>query len=170
MIRASCACVAPGGKICAGSLSNRARPDRVLLAGQEHRQRGGQRGGVVELGQRPGAVVHRGAGVDDERGAEVALFLVLLDVVAVGAAEDAPVEPAQVVAGRVFAILGELDVEAVERAAVQAARCVPSTTRRARSVRSAIRARTSGSEYLGDLAIDLGGSWADRDVVEQAGR
>ena len=66
-------------------------------------------------------VVHRGAGVDDERDADVALFLVLLDVVAVGAGEDAPVEPAEVVAGGVLAVLGELDVEAVEGAAVQAA-------------------------------------------------
>ena len=31
--------------------SNRTRPDRVLLAGQEHRQRDDQGGGVVELGQ-----------------------------------------------------------------------------------------------------------------------
>ena len=40
---------------------------------------------------------------------------------AIGAGEDAPVEPAQVVARGIFAVLGELDVEAVERAAVLAA-------------------------------------------------
>jgi hypothetical protein len=38
---------------------------------------------------------------------EVRLLLVLLDVVAVGLAEDLPVEVAQVVAGRVLAVLGE---------------------------------------------------------------
>ena len=40
---------------------------------------------------------------------------------AIGAGEGAPVEPAEVVAGGVFAVLGELDVEAVERAAMLAA-------------------------------------------------
>ena len=106
-----------------GRLVEQDQADRVLLAGQEHRQRDDQRGGVVELRQ-DGAgapVVHRCAGIDDERDPDVALFLVLLDVMAVGAGEDAPVEPAEVVAGGVLAVRGELDVEAVERAAVLAA-------------------------------------------------
>src|SRR4029077_6629501 len=44
---------------------------------------------------------------------------------------------------------------------------VPSTTRRARSMSPAIAARTSGSEYLGDLAIELIDSGAGRNVAEQ---
>ena len=51
---------------------------------------------------------------------QVGLFLELLEVILVGAAEDLPVEIAEVVAGGVLAVLGELDREAVEGAAVNA--------------------------------------------------
>ena len=51
---------------------------------------------------------------------EVGLLLELLDVVAIAARVDLPVDGREVVAGDVLAVLGELDAEALERAAMQA--------------------------------------------------
>ena len=67
-----------------------------------------------------GAVAHRLAGVDEQPRDEVRLLLVLLEVVALGAAVDLPVDVLDVVAGGVLAVLGELDGEPVPRAAVPA--------------------------------------------------
>ena len=50
---------------------------------------------------------------------QVGFFLVFLDVVAVGLAEGPPVDMADLVAGAVLPVLGELDREALERALVQ---------------------------------------------------
>ena len=74
--------------------------------------------GVLDLGYLAGAEGHRGAAVEEEVGDEVGVLLVLLDVILVGTAEDLPVEVARVVAGGVFAVLRELDGEAVEGGAV----------------------------------------------------
>jgi hypothetical protein len=52
---------------------------------------------------------------------QVGLFFVLLDVVAVGLAEDAPVDVADLVAGVVLAMFGELDAETLVGALVNAA-------------------------------------------------
>ena len=51
---------------------------------------------------------------------DVGFFLELLDVVAVGPGVDLPVDGGEIVAGQVLAVFGELDAEALERAAVQA--------------------------------------------------
>ena len=51
---------------------------------------------------------------------EVGFFLVLLEIELVGFAEHFPIDVAHVVAGHVFAVLGELDAEAVVRAAMHA--------------------------------------------------
>ena len=59
------------------------------------------------------AVGHGGGGVEADGGAEVGFLFVLLDVVAVGAGEDGPVEVFEFVAGDVLAVLGELDGEAL---------------------------------------------------------
>ena len=84
--------------------------DHVLLAAHEVGQARGQEATVVELRLAAAqAVVHRGAGVQEDVGAEVGLLLVLLDVVAVAAAPGDPVEVPHVVAGDVLAMLGELD-------------------------------------------------------------
>ncbi len=56
--------------------------------------------------------------VEQDVGTEVGFELVFLDVEAVGAAEDLPVDVPQVVAGDVLAVLGELDAVAVVGAAV----------------------------------------------------
>ena len=94
--------------------------DRVPLLDQQRGERGGDGGGVGELGHRAAAVGHAGAGVEDDGAAEVGLLLVAFDGVPVGPGEGPPVEPFEVVAGGVLAVVGELDGEAVERAAVQA--------------------------------------------------
>ena len=52
-------------------------------------------------------------------GVEVGLLLVLLDIEAVGAPEDLPVDVANVIAGDIFPVLGKLNTEAVIRAAME---------------------------------------------------
>src|SRR5581483_9300715 len=87
-------------------------------------QQGGQRrrddGPILALGERRvrTLVVHAGAAVEDERGLEVRLLLVLLDMVAVGAGIDLPVNVAYLIAGNVVAMLRELDAAAPVRAFV----------------------------------------------------
>src|SRR6185503_898756 len=66
------------------------------------------------------AVVHRAARVEQHRAAEVRLLLVLADVEAVGLAEHAPVEVADLVAVDVLAVLLELHAEALVGRAVEA--------------------------------------------------
>ena len=61
----------------------------------------------------PGAILHRLADVHDEPAIEVGFGLVLFEVEAAGAAVDFPIDVFDVVAGDVFAVLGELDAEAV---------------------------------------------------------
>src|SRR5262245_34912188 len=89
---------------------------------EEHGERDNHGGGIVEFGEnsRP-AVGHGRTRVDDEGDAYVAFVFVLLDVVPVGSGEGAPVEPAEIFTGRVFAVLGKFDIEAVKRAVVHAA-------------------------------------------------
>ena len=83
--------------------------DGVLLAQQQIRQRGGGRDRVVVLGQRPAAVFHAGRDIDQQAAAEVGVLFVLLDVEPVLLGPDLPIDAAQVVARRVFAVLQELD-------------------------------------------------------------
>ena len=64
-------------------------------------------------------VVHRRAGVDQQVTLRVRVGAILLDEVAIGAAEQTPIEIAQIVAGIVLAILGELGREARERRTMQ---------------------------------------------------
>ena len=94
--------------------------DAVGLVEDEVGHRGGGGAGEVVLRPRPRAVSHRLAGIDQEPGDEVRLLLVLLQVEPLGAAEDLPVDVLDVVAGRVLAVLGELDGEAVPRTAMAA--------------------------------------------------
>jgi hypothetical protein len=96
--------------------------DGVLLLEDEPGDGGGEALGVLGFGHRGGGALigHALAGIDDEMAEEVGLVFVLLQVELVGAAEDFPVEVAQVVAGRVFAVLRELDGETVPRAAMLA--------------------------------------------------
>ena len=96
------------------------QPHGVLLAHHQVGQHRRQVRGVLQLGDPGGlAVGHRGAGVQEDLGAEVGLFFILLDVEPVGPAQNPPVEVARVVAGAVLAVLGELDAEPLVGAGVQ---------------------------------------------------
>jgi len=93
----------------------------VLLLHDEVAEGGRDGGRVVEFRLVFGLVVHRLRSVEQDVRAEVRLLLVLLDVEAVGAAVDLPVEEPEVVARRVLAVLGEFDGEPVVRALVESA-------------------------------------------------
>lgn len=64
-------------------------------------------------------VVHRGTGIDEQVTLRIRVRSILLDEIAIGAAEQTPVEITQVVAGVVLTILGELGREAGKRRAMQ---------------------------------------------------
>ena len=100
------------------------QPDGVRLLHDQVAEGGGQGAGGVVLGD-DGAVrplhrahLHALAGVHHHPRDEVRFLLVLLQVVAFGAAVDLPVDVPDVVAGGVLAVLGELDGEPVPRASV----------------------------------------------------
>ena len=95
-------------------------PDRIALAVKEMAERSGRGGPHLELAEGAGPVGHRGARIEHEQSRDIGLFLVALDIVAVHASEDLPVEMAQVIAGNVFAMLNELHAEAVAGALVLA--------------------------------------------------
>ena len=92
----------------------------VALVEHEVRQRGGDVLGERELGRVRAGVAHAAGRIDDEGGAEVRLLLELLDVVAIRLADRPPVDVADLVAGVVLAMLGELDRVALERTFVNA--------------------------------------------------
>ena len=98
----------------------RRQADRVLLADHQVGQRGREVGPVVRLAQAAGGVVHRCGGVEEDRRAEVRLFLVQLHVELLGLGVGLPVEVLQVVAGHVLPVLRELDRGAVEGRPVEA--------------------------------------------------
>lgn len=99
----------------------RQQPDRVELPEQQVRQAGGHLLGEPELAQRLLPLVgHAPARVHHQHRLQVRLVLVLLDEVAVGLAERPPVDAADLVAGVVLAVLGELQAEPFKRAAVDA--------------------------------------------------
>jgi hypothetical protein len=66
----------------------------------------------------PIAIIHRLTGIEQDRAFEIRLFLVFLDVESVGLGPDFPVDVANIVARRVFAVRGELDCKAVIRTTV----------------------------------------------------
>src|SRR4029077_4471293 len=63
---------------------------------------------------------HGATDVEDDRGAEVGFLFVLAHDPAVGARGDLPVDVAEVVAGLIRAVVGELDRKAFARRSVQA--------------------------------------------------
>ena len=82
----------------------------ALLVG-EIGERHGQEPAVVELGDAVRAVAHGGAGIEHQRELRVGFAAIALQVSALGAGEDVPIDVAQIVAGRVGAILGEFLAE-----------------------------------------------------------
>ena len=104
-------------------------PDRRVEEAERHgvllqEDRMGERGGaglrVVQLRHRRRAVGHGLTGIHQQPGHQVGVLLVLLEKIPVRSPEHLPVEVAQIVPGRVFAVLGELQREAFERRAVPA--------------------------------------------------
>ena len=89
-------------------------PERhgVTLLQDKVGQAGGHHLGVLQLGVFPGAVLHGFAAIEQDVGDVVGFLLILLDEVAIGAAENLPVQVAGIVTGRIFAVLGKLNGEA----------------------------------------------------------
>ena len=99
----------------------RYEPGRVLLVRGEVGHRGGEVAGVFQLGEAAGivgAVAHAAAHIEQADNVHVRLHLEALHVVALGAGEHFPVNRAQLVARRVFAMVHKLDAVAVVRRAV----------------------------------------------------
>ena len=94
--------------------------DAVALAMREVRQAGREELPVVELGHAPARERHRLRDVEQHREIGVGVRFVLLDEVLVGPRVQPPVHAADVVAGDVAAMLGEIDRRAEIRRAVQA--------------------------------------------------
>ncbi len=93
----------------------------LLMEHQVGQGRGGPLG-VFQLRPRRGlaAVAHAFAGVQEQMADQVRLVLELLQIILVGPPKNFPIEIAEVVAGGILAVLGELDREAVKGAAVHA--------------------------------------------------
>jgi hypothetical protein len=108
-----------GRQHVADAVVEREQADGVSLTVHQVRQCPGQVRRVLELGHLMRAVAHRAAHVEQDVALEVGLFLELLDDVPVRARIDFPVERREVVAREVLPVLGELDAEPLERAAMQ---------------------------------------------------
>ena len=117
-----------GGEEFAYARVERREPHAVLLADEHRGEARGEVLGVLELGEaaalelggQVAAVVHRAGAVEAEHDADVGLGHGLLDVVAVLAAVDLPVDHLDLVAREVLAVVGELDGGALLGAAVAA--------------------------------------------------
>ena len=95
----------------------------VLLPEHQVGQAGREPRGVLPFGEAAAApVIHRAAQIEQQGRAEIRLLLVLADVIAIRAPEDAPVDVANLVARHIRPVLLELDGKALVRRAVQAGR------------------------------------------------
>ena len=94
--------------------------DAVALPLREVGEARAEIAAVFELRDAAARELHRLRDVEQDREVGVGVGFVLLDVVAVGARVQPPVDAADVVAGDVAAVLGEVDRRAEERRAVQA--------------------------------------------------
>ena len=95
-------------------------PRRVALPVHQVGERRREHAAVFELAHRRAAAIrHRGAHVEQQVAFEVGFLLELLDVVAIGARVDFPVERGQVVARQVLPVFRELDAEPFVGTAVQ---------------------------------------------------
>ena len=95
-------------------------PSGVTLAQQDERQSCGQAVpvGTLREPRRRATPSHRTAGIEQDHGSKVRLFLELLDEQPVRASEHLPIEVARLVARLVSAVLRELHRKAAERRAV----------------------------------------------------
>ncbi len=91
------------------ALGDRVQSDGVSLLDREVAEGRAKLQGVFEFGDAFRAKAHRAARVDDEAATQVCVRLELLHIEPIAAAVRSPVEPPQVVARHVLAVLGELD-------------------------------------------------------------
>jgi hypothetical protein len=94
--------------------------DTIPLAVREIGQRRRQERGVLQLADLPAREPHGLGDVEHDHEVGVGVRLVLLDVVAIGTGVQLPVDPADVIARHVPAVLGKVHGRAEERRAVQA--------------------------------------------------
>src|SRR5271157_4275509 len=108
-------------QVAADGVVEETQADRVLLLNDHVGQCRDDELSVLELGDvLARGVRHRFAGVQKQVEEQVRLLLVLLEVKLVGLGPDLPVHVADVVARHIFAVLGELDGEAVVGAGMHA--------------------------------------------------
>ncbi len=99
-----------GGDVLNNLFRDGRDPNRIALLCREVGERRTNTPPVIDFGQHSfRRKPHGSAGVEDSTAAEVGVGLELFDVVPVGTAERAPIESAQIVAGDVLSVLGELD-------------------------------------------------------------
>ena len=92
----------------------------ALILDGEIEKRRGRVARVIHLGDAVRRVLHGIAGVEQHGEQAVGFAAIALQVGALGAREDVPIHVAQIVAGRIGAVFGELLAEAEIRRAVQA--------------------------------------------------
>jgi len=107
--------VGTGGEPVAAAAGERRDLDAVVGGEADIGERGQARGAVLELRRRiiVAREVHRRAAVEQQVNEVLLLALELLHDEVVGAAEDVPVDVPEIVAGRILAVVGELDSPAV---------------------------------------------------------
>jgi hypothetical protein len=110
-----------GGEPAADLIVVDDQADRILLVMREVGGRRGEFAGELELRHASRVFeVHRGRGIKDEMHAQAGFLLELLDVVALAAAEDLPIEMPQAVALDIVAVVSELDARALVHAGMPA--------------------------------------------------
>ena len=90
-------------------LAHQREGHRIPLEQDHMGETGRQDFRIVEFCQLARAIIHGGTAVHDQMGYEVGILFILADIISFGAAENLPVEMADVIAGRVFAVLCKLD-------------------------------------------------------------
>jgi hypothetical protein len=101
-------------------LSNVIIPDAIALPLREVGEARPDVRRVFQLGNAAAGERHRSRDIEQDREIGVGVGLVLLDVVAIGARVQPPVDAADVVAGDVAAMFGEVDRRAEVRRAMEA--------------------------------------------------
>jgi hypothetical protein len=107
--------MATGRELMLDGIIEAHQADGIALTQEDIRERERERAGITVLcgsfGERIGMmwVVHGGGGIEEEISAEIGLILELLDVVAVAFRQEPPIEMAEIIARRIFFMLGEFD-------------------------------------------------------------
>ena len=96
------------------------KTDGIALFQHHVGDRCGEKFRVFQLADLSRAVGHRGAGIDQDVAVEIRLRLVEFGEIFFRAAEHAPVDGADRIAGRILAVMRELGAEAAQRTAVAA--------------------------------------------------